>query len=133
MSGERNGTYPEPVDAHSDLERDLRRAADETTARWEERERELRERWQNREAAAKEAAPDPSIRDWERQTSERVERIARSTSESSADVQARLGQLRGMAEELERHHQQSQERSLWGRIKRWWQGLGGRGRRSSAD
>lgn len=128
MNGQRNGTGPE----HDDLDRDLQRAADQATATWKEREQALRERWEQQQETSRSSAAeaaDAAVEDWDRQTRERVDRIQGSSAERAHDIQARLDQLRGMADDLEAARRAYQEQSFFGRFKRWWNGLGKRSSR----
>ncbi len=123
MTTNRNGTHSDP-----DFERELQQAAEETTVRWEDRERELRECLQAREDSLRRSrsAADSAAEQFQREAVDRLDRLQRSSEATASDVQARLEQLRDLAQGLEVERRQYDERSLWGRFKRWWKGLGRR-------
>lgn len=117
----RNGPSP-----HDHLDAALRRAAGEAEQRWHDREEEIRSHWEHREDESRQAASqalESTVRDWERESYERSERLRQESAAAAAEVDRRVAELQRLAQEMETERRRDEERSLWAIVKRWWVGL----------
>ncbi|MBI3977721.1 MAG: hypothetical protein HY331_06005 [Chloroflexi bacterium] len=124
MDDRRNGSRPA-----GDLESEARRRAEEAERRWKDTETALRARWDQREAALRDAGSGKQEEGLEeaRRELDRAQATQRAHQEA---IHERLQRLEQLTAELKQSGAVEPRQRIRDRIARWWRGLTRRGRRA---